>query len=152
MHVMYSNVVVLAFCCIVQWLCEFYFVFRLTDQERKTCSHLSKSKSHRRRTSSRTDLLRCGNKDDNISMAFWDTSGDFDVDVTEDDSGFLWESSDDFASASDEPESSDLGSVTVMPKIFPGGKDSIVLPVSFDASLKAIASSTACCRLSATCE
>lgn len=77
-------------------------------------------------------------------MAFWDTKGDFEVDDTEDVSSFLFESFDDFASARDEPESSVFGSVTVIPKIFPGGKESMVLPVSVDASLKAIASSTAC--------
>lgn len=85
-------------------------------------------------------------------MAFCETSGDFEVDDTEDDSSFFLGSSDDLASTSDEPENSDFGAVTVIPKIFPGGRESIVLPVSVEASLKAIASSTACCRLSATCE
>jgi hypothetical protein len=85
-------------------------------------------------------------------MAFCETSGDLEVDDTEDDPSFLLESSEDLISAKDDPENSVLGSVTVMPKILPGGRVSIVLPLSVDASLKAIASSTACCRFSATCE
>lgn len=84
-------------------------------------------------------------------MAFWDTKGDLEVEETEEVSSFLLESFDGFASASDEPESSVFGPVTVIPKIFPGGKDSIVFPVSVEASLKAIASSTACWRFRATC-
>lgn len=43
-----------------------------------------------------------------------------------------------------------LGSVTFIPNILPGGRVSRDLPVSFDAKRSAIASSTACCRLSAT--
>lgn len=121
-------------------------------KEKKTCLYLSKSKSQRRKTSSRTDRFRCGNKDDSISIAFCETSGDLDVEDTEEDSNFFFEPSGDLASAIDELDVSVLGSVTVMPKILPGGKESIALPVSVDASRNAIASSTACCRFSATCE
>lgn len=113
-------------------------------------NYLNKSKSHRLRTSSRTDRFRCGNSDDNISIAFCETSGDFEVDDSDDGSDFLWDSPCTLTSASIEPESSVLGSVTVMPNIFPGGSDSIGLPVSVEASLKAMASSTACWRFSAT--
>lgn len=114
-------------------------------------SYLSKSRSQRRRTSSRTLRFRCGNKDDNISIAFWDTSGDLDVDETEVDSGFLLDSSRFFGSRITDPIDSVFGSVIVMPKIFPGGNESSDFPVSFDASRSAIASSTACCRFKATC-
>lgn len=85
-------------------------------------------------------------------MAFCETSGDLDVEDTEEDSNFLFAPSGDLASASDELDASVLGSVTVMPKILPGGSESIALPVSVVASRNAIASSTACCRFSATCE
>ena len=77
-------------------------------------------------------------------MAFCDTSGDFEVDETDDDSGFLMHSSINLASLSIEPEISGFGSVTDMPKILPGGNVSKVFPVSLDANLNAIASSTAC--------
>lgn len=42
------------------------------------------------------------------------------------------------------------GSVTVMPYIFPGGSASSWVPISVEAKRSAIASSTACCLLSAT--
>lgn len=44
------------------------------------------------------------------------------------------------------------GSVIDMPNILPGGNASIVFPVSFETNRIAMASSTACCRLSATCK
>lgn len=112
-------------------------------------SYLSRSKSQRLKTSSKTDRFLCGKREDNISMAFWDTSGDLEV---EDGSCFLIASSLDLFSGNVEVASTVLGSVTVIPKIFPGGRASIVLPVSVDASRSAIASSTACCRFNATCE
>lgn len=140
---------------------NFHVMIRLSDQIKillillkpshlNHLNYLSKSKSHRLRTSSRTDRLRCGKRDDNISMAFCETSGDFDVDETDVDSCFLLESSDDLISISIEVESSGLGSVTVMPNIFPGGNESIALPLSVEASRRAIASSTACWRFNAT--
>lgn len=85
-------------------------------------------------------------------MAFCDTNGDLEVEDTEEESNFFFASSGDFESASDELDASVFGSVTVMPKIFPGGRESIDFPVSVVASRKAMASSTACCRFSATCE
>lgn len=112
-------------------------------------SYLSRSKSQRRKTSSKTDRFLCGNRDDNISMAFWDTSGDLEV---EDGSCFLIASSLTLFSGNVEVASTVFGSVTVIPKIFPGGRASIALPVSVEARRSAIASSTACCRFNATCE
>lgn len=44
------------------------------------------------------------------------------------------------------------GSVIFIPNILPGGNASIVFPVSVDTNRIAIASSTACCRFSATCK
>jgi hypothetical protein len=85
-------------------------------------------------------------------MAFCETSGDLDVEDTEEDSNFFFASSGDLASASDELVDSVFGSVTVMPNIFPGGNESIDFPVSVDARRSAMASSTACCRFSATCQ
>lgn len=112
-------------------------------------SYLSRSKSQRLKTSSKTDRFLCGNREDNISMAFWDTSGDLEVD---DGSCFLLASSLILFSGNVEVASTIFGSVTVIPKIFPGGRASIALPLSVEASRSAIASSTACCRFSATCE
>lgn len=147
-----SIVMVVGFCCIVQWLCEsfswFNWVIKLTIF---AFNYLSKSKSQRLRTSSRTDRFRCGKSDESISIAFWETSGDFEVDETDESSGFLCDSSENFDSASSEPECSVFGSVTVIPNIFPGGSDSKDFPVSLEASRSAIASSTACWRFSATC-
>lgn len=147
-----SIVMVVGFCCIVQWLCESFFswfnwAIKLTIF---AFNYLSKSKSQRLRTSSRTDRFRCGKREDNISIAFWETSGDFEVDETDESSDFLCESSEYFDSASSEPECSIFGSVTVMPNIFPGGSESNDFPVSFEASRSAMASSTACWRFSAT--
>lgn len=70
--------------------------------------------------------------------------GDFDVDVTEDGSGRLCASSPELLSRSIGLDSTGLGSVTVIPNIFPGGKDSMGFPVSVEANRRAIASSTAC--------
>lgn len=77
-------------------------------------------------------------------MAFCETSGDLEVDETDDDSAFLLHSLCALASVSIEPEMSVFGSVTVMPKIFPGGSASSGFPDSVDASRSAMASSTAC--------
>lgn len=44
------------------------------------------------------------------------------------------------------------GSVMDMPNILPGGNASMAFPVSFETNRIAIASSTACCRFSATCK
>lgn len=151
MHVTCLNVMVVEFYCTAQWLWEFDFMIRLNDSMKNMFVYLSKSKSQRRKTSSRTDRFRCGNKDDSISMAFCETNGDLDVEETEEDSNFFFVSSGDLASP-DELDASFFGSVTVMPKIFPGGKASIDFPVSVDANRRAMASSTACCLLSATCE
>lgn len=121
---------------------------RMSESNSET--HLSKSKSQRRRTSSRTERFRCGNRDESISIAFCDTIGDFDVDETDEVSGFLLFCSDD-CFVSEALAVNSLGSVTVMPKIFPGGNDSSDLPDSVDARRSAMASSTACCRFNATC-
>lgn len=111
------------------------------------CAYFSKSRSHRLSTSSNTDRFRCGKSDESISMAFCETSGV--LDVTE--SGLLLISSFvDCTSIVGDGDDSVFGSVTFMPKIFPGGSDSSDFPVSFDAKRNAIASSTACCRFSAT--
>ena len=83
-------------------------------------------------------------------MAFCETNGDFEVDDTEDGSGFLFPSSLFLISWIPKPDSTGFGSVTVIPKIFPGGNDSICLPDSVEAKRRAIASSTACCRFKAT--
>lgn len=82
-------------------------------------------------------------------MAFWDTAGVFDVDVTEVASDFLSESLANLISTEGIVDSG-LGSVIVIPNIFPGGSDSICFPLSDAESRNAIASSTACCRLRAT--
>lgn len=153
----------LSFAALLNGSENFHVAIRLSDQIKvntlkllkslhlKHFSYLSKSKSHLLRTSSRTDRLRCGNSDDNISIAFCETSGDFEVDETEVVSwDFLLVSSVDLRSINIELESSGLGSVTVIPNIFPGGSESIAFPLSLDASRNAIASSTACWRFKAT--
>lgn len=80
-------------------------------------------------------------------MAFWETSGV--LDDTESDF-LLISSCVDCTSIVGDGDDSVFGSVTFIPKIFPGGRDSSDFPVSFDAKRSAIASSTACWRFSAT--
>lgn len=78
-------------------------------------NYLSKSKSQRLRTSSKTDRLRCGKSDESISIAFCETSG----------VGCCKFCSDFFGISSYIIDSwfgfSTFGSVTFMPKILPGG-------------------------------
>lgn len=154
MHVMNALVTVVAFCCIARLLCESFFVSDSAIVQQtwlfKRSAYLNKSKSQRLRTSSRTERFRCGKSDDNISIAFCETSGDLDVEETDAESSFLQKSSDALPSESIEPECSIFGSVTVIPNIFPGGNASIAFPDSVEASRSAIASSTACCRFRAT--
>lgn len=94
-------------------------------------------------------------------MAFCETIGVLDVDETATVSDFLLSKLSAIDLIGEIPICNDacgvicesgFGSVTVIPKILPGGSDSIDLPVSFDASRRAMASSTACCLLSATWE
>lgn len=71
--------VVVATCCTARSLCVRAEFNGLNQLSRVNSFHyLSKSKSHRLRTSSSTDLLRCGKSDESISMAFCDTRGAFD--------------------------------------------------------------------------
>ena len=72
-------VVVDSTCCTARSLYVRAEVKVLNQLRRVNSFHyLSKSKSHRLRTSSSTDRLRCGKSDESISMAFCETRGAFD--------------------------------------------------------------------------
>lgn len=72
-------VAVVETCCTAQLPCVRAEVNGLNQLRRVNSFHyLSKSKSHRLRTSSSTDRLRCGKREESISMAFCDTRGAFD--------------------------------------------------------------------------
>lgn len=116
---------------------------------------LNKSKSHLRKINSKTDLLRCGNKLANISIADCETI-EFVGETADLEVSWSLELEFDDGGATDEAVGDDCvggeehGCVTVIPNIFPCGSASIWVPVSFDANLNAIASSTACWRFRAT--
>lgn len=118
---------------------------------------LSKSRSQRLRTNSKTERFLCGNSWANMSIALSETTG-WGVAVI---GQFIITQIDfiermdillglDFSGSGCVLFGETHGSVTFIPKIFPGGNTSSDAPLSFEASRNAIASSTACCLFRAT--